>query len=253
MRRKALRAAPALTALTALALLAACASTAPYPTYPPAGQAALRPAAQVGGESRGREELADPRSAGPEVYADLIRGMISQQQYYAALAHIQEQQARSGDSEELRYLEAETRRQLGQAAAAEQLYRRLLRGAFAARAYRGLGLLSVERDLSAALGLLAEAVKRAPTDVDARNDYGYALMLARRYREALPEIATAVELDPGSVKARNNLLVLLMLSRDEPGVKRVAEAGDVSPQTLAQLRRQAQTLSGHVLSRGGAK
>lgn len=230
-----------------LLALAACAATGAS-----APSASLRPAADAAMPlPRAREEpLNDFGSAAPEVYTDLIRRMIEQQQYYAALAHIQEQQVRSGNSDELRYLEAEARRQLGQADAAEKLYRGLLRGGHAARAYRGLGLLSVQRDLPAAVELFREAVKRAPTDVDIRNDLGYALMLAGRYREALPEIATAVELDPESVKARNNLIVLLMLSRDEAGVKRVAEAGDVPAKTIAQLRRQAERLGGPVTRRG---
>jgi Flp pilus assembly protein TadD len=177
-----------------------------------------------------------------EVYTDLIRGMLQQGQFYAALAHIQEQQVKQGGSDELTYLEAEARRKLGQPAAAEALYQSLLRSDYAGQAEHGLGLLYADRDLGAAVQHLRTAVQRRPTDIDARNDLGYALMMSGRYSEALPELATAVELDRGSDKARNNLIVLLILSGDEAGVRRVVADAQVPAATLARLRQQAQSL-----------
>ncbi|HUP92224.1 MAG TPA: tetratricopeptide repeat protein [Solimonas sp.] len=195
--------------------------------------------------------LTAPRAAAPqgsdaqaadELYSDLIGRMLAQKQYYAALAHTQEQQQKTGGSDELTWLEAEARRSLGQEAAAEKLYRSLLRTSWAGRAYHGLGLLYARRDLGQSVELLRQAVRREPTDVSARNDLGYALMMAGRYTEALPELATAVELDPRGDKARNNLIVLLLASRDEAGARKVAEQAGVDKQTLAGLRQQAQSL-----------
>jgi len=236
--------------LTATFLLFGCASTATS-----GKNVALRPADTASPARNEPEELAeiDNRATGDAVYTDLIRSMLAQQQYYAALAHIQQQQRSSGNSDELRFLEAEAHRQLGQIADAEKLYRMLLKGNYASRAYRGLGLLYVNRNLNAAIQFLRESVQRAPTDVESRNDLGYALMLAGRYQEALPEIATAVELDGNSSKARNNLIILLILSGDEAGVKRIVGAGDVKADTLAQLRKQAQTLKARTAIIRGAK
>src|SRR3546814_6584484 len=86
--------------------------------------------------------------------------MLNQQQYYAALAHIQQQQRVSGNNDQLRYLEAEAHRQLGQASQAEALYRGLLNGKLAADAYHGLGLLYARRDLGASVQYLREATRR---------------------------------------------------------------------------------------------
>lgn len=176
------------------------------------------------------------------VYTDLVRKMLDQKQYYAALAHIQAQQRRDGGSAELSYLEAETRRKLDQFDAADRLYRGLLRSALSGEAYHGLGLLWAERNNRQSLQYLHAAASRKPTDAQVRNDFGYALMQAGRYREALPEFATAVELDPASQKARNNLLMLLMLSGDEARLQRVAADADVSKETLSRLRKQAKTM-----------
>lgn len=238
--------------LILLAALAGCASSAEQDG---AGSAvALRPAASPTPQGRESEPLAQAdASTSAAVYTDLIRNMLAQGQYYAALAHIQQQQRSGGNSVELRFLEAEAHRHLGQVVAADKLYRQLLRGDYAAQSYRGLGLLHASADLAASTQFLREAVQRQPTNADMRNDLGYALMAAGRYREALLEIATAVELDRHSNKARNNLIILLMLSRDESGVKKVAEAGGVNAQALARLRKQAETLSTRIAANRGVK
>ena len=237
-------------ALIALGTLAGC--SMPQRVGPSSAEFSItapRASEQKRGKEQNPDEDVDPAQASREVYADLIRGLLRQNQYYAALAHVQEQQQRGGNSDELQYLEAEARRSLGQAKAAEALYKGLLRGDHAGLAYHGLGLLHASRDLGRSVQLLQEAVRRRPTDVTVRNDLGYALMMSGRYREALPELATAVELDPAGEKARNNLIVLLLLSGDETGAARVAAQAGVGKETVARLRQQAQSLA---RSRGGA-
>ncbi len=242
----------ALVALLCVAALAGCASGSG------SGQAgrevSLRPsAAQQGANKPDDLDSVDTEKSGRAVYADVITALIDQEQYYAALAHIQQQQRQQGNTDQLRFLEAEALRHLGQSSEAEKLYKQLLRSSFAAQSHRGLGLLYAPRDINAAVQHLREAVQREPTNAGMRNDLGYALMSGGRYREALTEIATAVELEPGLDKARNNLIVLLILSRDEAGVKRVAAAGSVNDKSLASLRRQAQNLSSRVATSRGVK
>lgn len=176
------------------------------------------------------------------LYADLIRGMIEQQNFYAALAHIQEQQRLQGSTPELRYLEAETRRRLGQLDAAETLYSGLLRSSLAGAAYHGLGLLYADRDARRSIGYLQEAARRQPTHAQTRNDLGYALAVAGDHPAALVELATAVELDPASDKARNNLALLLMLSGDEDGVQRIVRETAMTADAVQRLRQQASAL-----------
>jgi Flp pilus assembly protein TadD len=185
------------------------------------------------------------RSGGDDsaVHIDLIRGMLAKQQYYAALAHIEDQQRTSGSTRELKLLEAETRRKLGQGPAAEKIYKDLLRTQYDADAEHGLGLLYASRDLNSAVQHLRLAVQRRPTDVLFRNDLGYALMVSGRYKEALPELATAVELDQSNQLSRNNLITLLLITKDETRAKQVARDSGVSDEELAGLRRKAQSLT----------
>jgi len=235
----------------ALLALAGCASTEGGGN--PGG--GMRPSAAADTPQASRrddEPLAElDAKSGASVAAELIRGMLSQGQYYAALAHIQQQRDQS-DSAELRFLEAEAQRHLGRVVEADRLYRQLLRGEYAAQAYRGLGLLHATANLPVATQFLREAVKRAPTSAEMRSDLGYALMSGGHYKEALPEMATAVELAPDYAKARNNLILLLMLTRDDAGVKKVAEAGGVDAKALARLRSQAQDLSKRIAMNRGA-
>ncbi|MES2490305.1 MAG: tetratricopeptide repeat protein [Pseudomonadota bacterium] len=176
------------------------------------------------------------------VHADLIRGMLAKQQYYAALAHVEDQKRSSGATRELKLLEAEARRNLGQSVQAEALYKELLTTEFRADAEHGLGLLYAKRDIKVAVQHLRLAVQRRPTEVTFRNDLGYALMVSGRYKEALPELATAVELDQNSQLSRNNLITLLLLTKDENRAKQIARNSGVSDDELAGLRRKAQAL-----------
>ncbi|HKY90198.1 MAG TPA: tetratricopeptide repeat protein [Nevskiaceae bacterium] len=204
----------------------------------------------------GEIAMGDPRAQQKVVHTDLIRNMLDQQQYYAAIAHIQAQQRERGDKPdpELQLLEATARRNLGQTAQAQDLYRQLLKSPFVAEAYHGLGLISARADLNTSVWQLRQAVQRKPTDAQMRNDLGYALMMAGRYNEALPELATAVELEAGSGsdKARNNLVLLMLVTGDEAAVQRLVQQSGMTDATLAGLRRQAQSLARKPLPKGTA-
>jgi tetratricopeptide (TPR) repeat protein len=176
-----------------------------------------------------------------EIHVELIQQMLDKGQYYAALAHIEEAK-RAGSSDQLRLLEADARRHLGQTAQAETLYRGLLATQFAAAAYHGLGILYADTDLDAAIGNLQRAVERAPTNVDFRNDLGYALMTAGRYTEAMPELSTAAELAPAQTRSRKNLIILMILVGNENAAMRLRDDAGVSPEGMRQLRDTATTI-----------
>jgi len=182
-----------------------------------------------------------PHLKNDEIHADLIQQMLDKGQYYAALAHIEDQK-RSGDSDQLRLLEAEARRHLGQQAQAEALYRGLLNTAYAGQAYHGLGMLYKDSNLNEAIRNLRYAVERAPTNVDFRNDLGYALMIAGRYTEAMPQLSTAAELAPAQMKSRNNLIILMLLVGDEGAAQRLAQDADVKADGIRQLRDSARAI-----------
>jgi len=206
-------------------LLAGCAST-----HPGSGASTDKPEDQA------------PHIKPEEIHADLIRQMLDNGQYYAALAHIEDAK-RGGGNDELTLLEGDARGHLGQQAQAEVLYRKLLDTRYAAQAYHGLGKLYVKTDLEGAIGNLRKAVERAPTDVDFRNDLGYALMEAGRYTDANLQLSTAAELAPSQLKSRNNLIILMMLVGNEGAVQQLAqESGGMAPEQLKELRNSAQLI-----------
>jgi Flp pilus assembly protein TadD len=221
------------------------------------GSACAMPARLDGPPRPSREKLAAPEAAvpaSPEVQAaraetevihtDLIRSMLAQGQYYAALAHVEAQKGAQPVSPGLRLLEAEARRKLGQNAEAVALYTSLLRGPEAAPAHHGLGLVYAgNQQLGPAVQHLQQAVRLRPTDVEFRNDLGYALMIAGRYPEALTQLATAVELDPDGSRSRNNLILLLLVTGDEARAVQLARDSGLNASALAGLRAQAQSLS----------
>lgn len=189
-------------------------------------------------------ERAAARAETEVLHTDLIRSMLAQGQYYAALAHIEAQKTAQPVSPGLRLLEAEARRKLGQAPEAAALYTSLLRTPVAAPAHHGLGLVYAgNQQLGPAVQHLQQAVRLRPTEVEFRNDLGYALMVSRRYPEALTQLATAVELDPQSSRSRNNLILLLLVTGDETRAAQMVRESDLNTAALARLREQAQSLS----------
>lgn len=187
-----------------------------------------------------------PEANAPALYLDAVRALIGQRQYYAAIAHIEEDRRRYGDTPELRLLEADARRNLRQNKTAESLYQSVLRadfgGPLAGKARQGLGLLYAPVNLEAAIKELREAARLKPTDAGIRSDYGYALMQARRFGEARVQLATATELEPASIAARNNLIILFFALGDEPSARRLGAAAKMDESQLARLKAQAQSL-----------
>ncbi len=193
----------------------------------------------------GREPIAASESA---LYLDAVRGLIAQGQYYAAIAHIEEDRRSYGDTAELRLLEADARRNLRQNKTSEALYHAVLRpapeGPLAGKARHGLGLLYAPVNLTASLRELREAARLKPTDAAIRSDYGFALLQARRLGEARIELTTAHELAPTQVAARNNLLILLFAQGEEGSARALAARTAVDEGLLARLKAQAQSFKG---------
>lgn len=186
-----------------------------------------------------------PAASESSLYLEAVRALIGQGQFYAAIAHIQEDRRIYGDTPELRLLEADARRNLKQNKTSEALYQSVLRsapnGPLAGKARHGLGLLYAGVDLNASLRELREATKLRPTDAAIRSDNGYALMQARRFAEARVELATAHELAPDNIAARNNLLILLFVQGEDAAANRLAAQTQVDAGLLARLKAQAQS------------
>jgi Flp pilus assembly protein TadD len=183
-----------------------------------------------------------PNSTEAAIHTDLIRGLLDHGQYYAALAHIDEEQRSSGKTDQLSALRADTLSEMGRTAEADEIYRTLLHGDFAGEGYHGLGLLHVRSNPAMGIDYLRTAVKARPTSAQWRNDLGYALMSNRLLAGAQSELATATELDPANEKYRNNLVILLILMKDEARLARLKQQWNIKPETLGELRRQAQAV-----------
>jgi Flp pilus assembly protein TadD len=198
--------------------------------------------ATYGGQDTASPQLQNSAQS-RELHADLIRGMIAQGRYHAALAHLEELEKQHGRNDEQRLLRAQVLGKLGRTAEAEEIYRSLLDGRFEGDARHGLGLLYSGHNPALSLEYLQAATRLKPADAAVRNDYGYALLLAGRYGEAKMQLATAYELEPASEMNRNNYIVALILLQDEREVQRIARATETSSQTLGKLRKRAKDLS----------
>lgn len=207
--------------------------------------ALLVAACQVSPLQRGQAPPAAETSAetSASLYLEAVRGLIAQQQYFAALAHLQQDRNEHGDSPQLRLLEADCKRHLGETASARSLYQGLLDGPVAAQANHGLGLLLARSQPSAALDNLRRAVALAPVDIEMRNDLGYALLSTGQYREARTQLATALELAPSQTKARNNLAILLLVYGEDSSARQLlGNQGPIDETLLARLKVQAQSI-----------
>lgn len=188
--------------------------------------------------------LAPTQSKRDEVHLTLIHDMISHGQYYAALAHIEDEKKSVGEDDiQLRLLEADTRRELGQTDRARALYQSLKGTAMQGQAEHGMGLLYArEGRLDEAIKSLRQSSEALPTDVDIRNDLGYALMQAGQYGQAMPQLSTAAELAPDQLRSRNNLIILMYLMGNERAAVQLAQRSGLDQQALLKLRQDARNI-----------
>jgi tetratricopeptide (TPR) repeat protein len=136
--------------------------------------------------------------------------------------------------------QARTQHDAGNAPAAEQLYRELLRinraNPIALHFY---GVLNYQMGLSeAALELMDEAVKHAPRDPSVKSNRGEVLRSMGRYEEALSAYRDATRLAPEYMDAWNNLaLVLASLDR----------LGEAEHAARKVIKLAPQALEGHMV------
>ncbi|GAB3780465.1 tetratricopeptide repeat protein [Dyella agri] len=147
------------------------------------------------------------------MYLDLIRQMQQKGAYYASLAHIDAFRQLYGDPPELRRLQADALREVGQPARAEVVYRGLLGTDQAAAAWHGLGLIDAAAgDHAQAEQALERSVGMEPINVNYLGDLGYERLQSGRIAAAREPLAKAAELAPDSVKAISNLALWMLLS-----------------------------------------
>lgn len=192
------------------------------------------------------------RAATPQdnarLQTDLISELMAQDQFYAALANIEDLEQRNGVTPQTSLLRAHCLRQTESWAAAEATYRRLLSSELAAQAHHGLGLILARRDLPSAVQHLQQAVRLQPTHAAARSDLGYAQMLSGALDEARLQFETARQLAPQDAKARNNLIVLLHVMGQGAQAARIEDRARLPTALRQQLRKQAAELTEALLA-----
>jgi len=204
----------------------------------------------TGGTTASNGETAVPLCAEQGLASDvvmhlgLIEEMQSQGLYHAALAHLDGLDAQVRELPRARYLRAESLRRSGRNREAGELYQTLAKGCLAALGHHGLARIAMEENRQEdGLRHFRAAVQALPTEPRIRNDYGYALLLARRADEALPQFQTAVELGGDRQTFANRLLALMVLGRDEEALALAQEAG-MRASMLDGLHEQAKRLRG---------
>lgn len=195
--------------------------------------------------SYGGDSLSPTMGKRNDIHLELIRGMLDKGQYYAALAHIQDEQRTLGKHNvRLRLLKADALRQLGRDAKARTLYLSLKGTAMRGQAEHGLGLLYAKQgNLKAAIKSLHEAAADLPTNVDIRNDLGYALLQAGLYSQAMPQLSTAAELAPDQLRSRKNLIILMYLMGNPRAARKLAHRSGLDARSLATLRQNARSIA----------
>ncbi len=183
------------------------------------------------------------------MYVDLIRKMQAQGAYFASLAHIDAFRQRFGDTPELRILQADALREIGDSNAAAQLYRTLTKGPQAAQAWHGLGLISAAaNDHPSAQTALQNAVQADPLNVTYLGDLGFALLRAGAFDLARAPLAKAAELAPGNARAVSNLALWALLNGQPEMADAMIQRANLPQATRQEILRLASTLRAPVAS-----
>lgn len=176
----------------------------------------------------------------PELYLQLIRGMQQKGLYYASLAHLDAFALRWKDNDEAQLLRAHALRQIGQPDKAEELYRKLTSGDFAAEAYHGLGMIALDQGKREdAVDALNRAASLAPTNVEILNDQGYALMTVGRLEDAKQSLFRAAELDNRNKAVGGNVALLLILQGKDAQADEAMRRYGIPTPAQQEIRQKA--------------
>lgn len=145
-------------------------------------------------------------------YLRVITQMQKEGMWFASLAHIDALESQWKVSEHSRLLRADALRHTGNAAMSSALYKQLLGGQFAARAWHGLGLLAAaDGQFDLAVEHLQSAQKKSPTNALLLNDLGFALLHTTKGAHAALPLKQAAQLEPTNTRIQTNLALYLVM------------------------------------------
>lgn len=161
-------------------------------------------------------------TAGEEssLYLGVVDGLIQQKRYQAAIAFLAKYQKTEPQTPKYFKLVGDALSGAGQHDQAIAAYRRLLKTAYSAQAYNGIGRAqSAEGKWAEAAQNFRLAAQTDPTNASYLNNFGYA-QLKQNFRgptltPVVAELERAHELDPGSRIIRDNLALALAMSGNQ--------------------------------------
>ncbi|TVP53341.1 MAG: hypothetical protein EA349_14050 [Halomonadaceae bacterium] len=196
----------------------------------------------TGASEAGQLQCGPKLTGDAAMHLDLIREMARQQQYRAALAHLEALEASQVvlPAQAIR-IRADSHRAQGEFEQASVLYRQLKTGCMPGMGHRGLGLIAAaEQDFDTAIEHLTQAARYRPVDARIRNDLGYAHLLKGNLDEARSHLQTAHELgdwERGSI----NLVLVNIIRGDYGEARRIAAQLEMNAAKWEALGREAET------------
>ncbi|WP_018004761.1 tetratricopeptide repeat protein [Cupriavidus neocaledonicus] len=197
--------------------------------------------------ARLRDKAARAEYSEQAVYLGLIRKMQQDGLYFASLAHIEVYVQRFGAGPEIQVMRADALRETGQDQAAIEAYQRLLataKGAEAAHAHHGLGLLAGRQDdFARAVTALRAASALDPVNARIASDLGYALMRAGALQDARVPVMQALELDARNPRVISNAVVWLMADGKRAQANAMMQKAALPEPTRSAIRKEADRIA----------
>ncbi|MGM0768021.1 MAG: tetratricopeptide repeat protein [Pseudomonadota bacterium] len=176
------------------------------------------------------------------VELDLIDSLMSDREYYAALAQLE---SLSFDTQHHWLRWAQLLAQVEQVEDSADAFRAIAATCDSYESYHGLGVVYVKQGkITDAIDVLARAKDMSPAVPEIRNDYGYALMVGGHYGRAAFELRTAYELSKGKAAVRQNMIAAYYLNGGEAALNDLKKAVRLKEADVSAGKQVAKNILG---------
>jgi Flp pilus assembly protein TadD len=158
------------------------------------------------------------------LFLAIVGGLREQGHSSAALAYLDEYDRQYPGDQHAMLLRAQCLVDIDEPAEAEAVFRKLVKGNYAAAAHAGLGQAAAARgDWPIAVGDFGEAARLEPATSQYANDLGFARVKLGDYRGGVAMLDRAAQLAPDNHYIRNNLILGLHLSGKDEQARRLVD------------------------------